>query len=102
VSLVVPVRFSAPPETTYAPFRVLSILHPLIPCTGSNLSIMGKVEELPDDFDENLNINDAPSSAGTTSLEEMYERRLNTSVQMLRMPVWSLLARYELDAERYV
>jgi hypothetical protein len=40
---------------------------------------MGKVEELPDDFDENLNINDAPSSAGTTSLEEMYERRLNTS-----------------------
>jgi hypothetical protein len=40
---------------------------------------MGKIEELPDDFDESLKLNDAPSSAGTTSLEELYERRLNAS-----------------------
>jgi hypothetical protein len=40
---------------------------------------MGRIEELPDDFDQHLNINDAPPKAETTSLEEMYERRLNTS-----------------------
>ena len=40
-------------------------------------SIMGKVEELPDDFDESLNLNDVPPKPTTTSLADMYEKRLD-------------------------
>jgi hypothetical protein len=39
---------------------------------------MGKVEELPDEFEESLNVNDGPSTATTASLAEMYEKRLDT------------------------
>ena len=38
---------------------------------------MGKVEELPDDFDERLNINDAPPETARASLADMYEKRLD-------------------------
>ena len=38
---------------------------------------MGKVEELPDDFDESLNIDVDRSKQNPGSLREMYERRLD-------------------------
>ena len=36
---------------------------------------MSRVEELPDDFDDRLNINDAPPEASSASLADMYEKR---------------------------
>lgn len=38
---------------------------------------MGKIEELPDNFEGSLNINDAPPTATTASLADMYEKRLD-------------------------
>ena len=38
---------------------------------------MGKVEELPDDFEGSLNINDGPASKTTPSLADLYEKRLD-------------------------
>ena len=38
---------------------------------------MARVEELPDDFDETLNINEAPPTNGATSLRDLYEKRLD-------------------------
>ena len=39
---------------------------------------MSRIEELPGDFDESLNINEAPPTNGTTSLRDLYEKRLDT------------------------
>ena len=42
---------------------------------------MSRIEELSDDFDENLNINEAPAPATsntTTSLNDLYQKRLDT------------------------
>lgn len=39
---------------------------------------MGKFGELPNNFDESLNVNDAPPQATSTSLAEMYQKRLET------------------------
>jgi hypothetical protein len=38
---------------------------------------MGKIEELPADFDESLGLEDAPRQAQTTSLADLYEKRLD-------------------------
>ena len=40
---------------------------------------MSRVEELPDDFEESLNINDAPSQATQTSLSDLVGKRLDTA-----------------------
>lgn len=40
---------------------------------------MGKIEELPDDFDESLNIDDGRSKQNPGSLREMYEKRLDNA-----------------------
>lgn len=38
---------------------------------------MARVEELPDDFDESLNLNDAPMPKNNQSLADMVEKRLD-------------------------
>ena len=40
---------------------------------------MSRLEELPDDFDESLNINDAPSQVTRKSLGDLVGRRLDTA-----------------------
>lgn len=38
---------------------------------------MSRIEELPDDFDENLNLNEA-ASAPAPSIEELYQEHIKT------------------------
>ena len=46
---------------------------------GSIISFkMSHIEELPDEFDESLDIGKAPTTKGAASLRDLYEQRLDT------------------------